>query len=373
MSDHSMRRDCEQMNTSSCSMTFIQTSPMTTIQDFGRMGWQDKGVSVCGAMDEIALKTANRLVGNKDQAPCIEMTMISDRILFNSPAVIALTGADMGFSLNGQTVERYRALYVSKGDVLNGLKSGSRAYMSVAGELDVDKVFGSYSTDLKGGFGGYRGRRIQKGDQITWHLSGPFENSVKDWTKASMFISKVEKIEVPNSVLNGWYDSRKIRICLSPEQSRFKSSAIGVLTSSVYEVTAETDRMGYRLSGNPLEHLDGCDILSSPLTKGSVQIPKDGQPIIMMSDRQTTGGYTKIGQVIKADLPYLAQRMPGDKIYFEIIEPDGAIDLYREGMTRLNDEVKTARRYVEMITDSRDFLVTVNGSEFKVNVTEKRN
>lgn len=372
MSNYSMRWNGEQMNTSSCSMTFLQTSPMTTIQDSGRMGWQDKGVSVSGAMDEIALKTANRLVGNKDQAPCIEMTMISDRILFNGPAVIALTGADMGFSLNGHAVGRYRILYVCKGDVLDGKKSGGRAYLSIAGELECDKVFASYSTDLKGGFGGYRGRRIQKGDKLTWHSNGPVVSGAKNCSKECMSISTVEKIKVPNSMLDEWYGSRKIRICLSPEQKRFKKGAISILTSSVYEVTAESDRMGFRLSGNPLEHLDGCDILSSPLTKGSVQVPKDGQPIIMMSDRHTTGGYTKIGQVIKADLPYLAQRMPGDKIYFDIIEPDDAIGLYRESMRRLDEQVKTARRYDEVITDSRDFKVTVEGIDYKVNVAEKR-
>lgn len=361
------------------SMTFLQVGPMTTIQDLGRFGFQNKGVSVCGAMDDIALRIGNRLVGNEDRAPVIEMTLMSDRIRFNRAGIIALTGVDMGFKINGCPVKCNQALYVSSGDVLSGggagkligqtsrnldeaeVVEGARAYMAIHGHLECDKVFDSYSTDIKGGFGGLSGRKIHSGDQLSWSCE-----SMSD----QITLPRVSQITVTDQVLLDWYGHRKVRLCLSPEMHRFEKGTMDKLQENTYKITTESDRMGYRLSGDSLKHVEGCDILSSPLTKGSVQIPKDGQPIIMMSDRQTTGGYTKIGQVIRADLPYLAQRKPGDFISFEFISSEEAIDAYKKRMMSLDKAIQRAEVVLEKYSSSRDFSISVDEKRYKVNVME---
>lgn len=360
------------------SMTFLQAGPMTTIQDLGRYGWQDKGVSVSGVMDEFATRLANRLVGNLDDAPVIEMTLMSDRIRFESASVIALTGVDMQFCINGRQVQRNEVLYVCQGDVLSGSVAtqlfaknnisvrGARAYIAVAGTLECDNVFGSYSTDLKGGFGGISGSKIKTGDSIYWTLKAS-----QHIEEQQVGLPRATKMAVPDSVLENWYADRKVRLCLSQEVDRFEKGSVELIQQGAYKVTGESDRMGYRLSGTPLKHTKGCDILSSPLTKGSIQIPKDGQPIVMMSDRQTTGGYTKIGQVIKADLPYLAQRKPGDLISFEVITPEEAIELYKKRMSELDEHIGRAEVFTEEYSGSRDFAVSVNGRSYRVNVMEK--
>ena len=294
-------------------LTILSPGPLSTIQDAGRFGAMGKGFSPGGAMDPEAMTLANLLVGNAPGMGVIEMTMLGITARFDCDCVIALTGADMSARLNERPVSRYVSISVHAGDLLSmrAAKSGMRAYLAVAGGFDLPVVMGSVSTNLKCGLGGFQGRKLQAGDELLLNQSG--------------FEFKPRRISHPEN----YPDSISLRVLLGPQDDAFTQRGIDTFLGSEYTVTDKADRMGIRLSGEKIESKNGVDILSDGIAAGSVQIPAAGTPIIMMSDRQTTGGYAKIATVISTDLSRAAQARPGTRIRFVRVTEAEAIQLRR--------------------------------------------
>lgn len=295
-------------------LTILSPGPLSTIQDCGRFGVLGKGFSPGGAMDMDAMVLANLLVGNAPGVGVIEMTMLGITARFDCDSVIALTGAEMSARLNYSPIQRYCAAAVHAGDVLSmkAAKNGMRAYLAVAGGFDLPVVMGSVSTNLKCGLGGFQGRKLQAGDEL------PLNQSSAAFLPRQ--VSPPE--EYPGSI--------SLRALLGPQDDAFTRKGIDTFLGSVYTVTDKTDRMGIRLSGEKIESKQGVDILSDGIAAGSIQIPASGTPIIMMADRQTTGGYAKIATVISTDLSRAAQARPGTRIRFVQVTEAEAIRLRRE-------------------------------------------
>ena len=293
----------------------ISPGPLTTIQDAGRFGLMESGFSPSGAMDSRSLRIANILVGNEQGDAALEMTMIGGKYEFDCPCVIALTGADMAPMIGDDEVPMYKAIQMKKGDVLSlsAARDGMRTYLSVAGGFDLPPVMGSLSTNLKIKAGGFEGRKLANGDEIPIRM----ESNIDHVGRRSF---KNEEKYPPRI---------KVRVVLGPQDDFFTEKGIETFLQSEYEVTDKSDRMGIRLDGEKIESKAGVDIKSDGIATGAVQIPASGTPIIMMADRQTTGGYAKIANVIVADIPKMAQARPGTKISFKAVSVEEATKLYK--------------------------------------------
>ncbi len=291
---------------------------LTTVQDEGRYGYMEYGVRTGGAMDQDSFHAANCLVGNKENAAELEMTLMGITAVFDRDGVIALTGADMQAQLDGIPVERCAAVRVHSGQRLSmGMAvSGCRAYLAVSGGIAVPKVMGSRSTDVKCHLGGLEGRALQTGDVLE---TGSDRESTEDQEKKEkVFPVRPEK----------YGHSACVRVVEGPQADWFSEEAREKFFRETYHVSAESDRMGMRLEGAPVESLHGMDIVSDGIAFGSIQITRSGMPIVMMADHQTTGGYAKIGTVCTFDLPKLAQLRPGDEVQFERVSVEEAQELY---------------------------------------------
>ena len=283
---------------------------LTTVQDCGRPGFGRHGVPVAGAMDPRALDDANQLVGNDPGAAALECTVDGPRLRCLQATVASIAGADLGCVVERHDLGRWHpapgsSFRLRPGNVLafEGARSGARAYIAFAGGIDVPLVLGSRSTYLSVGFGGYRGRALQKGDRLAL-----LPDSSNKGNKAGRRIRR--EPEDNNAVL---------RVIWGPQEDYFTDRARATLESCTYTVGASSDRMGYRLEGEMLEHKDAQQIISDGNALGSIQVPPDGLPIVMLADRATTGGYPKIATVITADIPPLAQLMPGDAVRFQAV------------------------------------------------------
>ena len=285
-------------------ITILNPGLLTTVQDGGRIGYQAFGVSVSGVMDPRAMNIANILVGNDDNEAVLECTMMGPQIRFDVSNVIAVTGGDLGASIDGQPIPTYRAVKVQAGQTLRftGLRGGCRAFIAFAGGLDIPLVMGSRSTYMKAKIGGLEGRKLQKDDVIG--LRDPKETihnfDIRGFTPE--FVPRKEYT---------------LRVILGPQDDMFTDEGLKTFLSETYTVTPEFDRMGCRLDGPVIAHKNGGDIISDGIAFGAIQVPSAGKPIIMLADRQTTGGYTKIANVITADFRLLAQMKAGDKVRFE--------------------------------------------------------
>lgn len=291
-------------------MTILQAGPLTTVQDTGRFGFMEYGIGSSGVMDTLAYSQANELVGNPPGEAVLEMTLMGAEIMFDEEALIAYTGADMQVVLDdGSPIERGRAYQLAKGQRIRfGIaRSGVRAYLAVAGTIDVPVVMGSRSTNLKCGIGGYHGRKLQNGDVLPVSIRKDSELQIRKLL--------CRQIKQPD-----YEKEKRIRVVLGPQEDMFREEGIRTFFQEAYTVSTESDRMGIRLLGEAVLAKAKTDIISDGIVFGSIQITSAGLPIIMMADHQTTGGYAKIATVIKEDLPVLAQARPGDLIQFEKVE-----------------------------------------------------
>ena len=296
----------------------------TTVQDYGRYGYQQVGIPVSGALDSFAFRVANMLIGNSVNCAVLEITVMGPRFEILSEADIAITGAEMGMTLNDRPVECWRSFRVKSGDIIgvNQVKSGCRAYLAVTGGIDVPEVMGSRSTYVGGNIGGYYGRSLKKGDIIK-RGKGLLLNTARNLSPAV----------IPQ------YSSNIVIRAIPGPQDDFFDEGLKTLFKSEFMVSAKADRMGYRLQGPVIKHKEEMpkSIISEPSVPGGVQIPADGQPIILLVE-QTVGGYTKIATVISTDLCKIAQATPGDTIRFEQVTLETAHSLYRERQ-RLMQEI----------------------------------
>ena len=276
------------------------------VQDCGRFGYQDRGVPVSGAMDIQALRIANILTGSHDAEAGIEITWGGFRAEFLARAQIAVTGADAKPSLNGRAFPCWSGIPVQKGDVLelNYAETGCRSYVAISGGVQVPEVMGSKSTYLRGGFGGHLGRPLQKGDVLGFGL-GQGGNT--------------QHLKCPGDLIPKYCDHPVLRVTLGPQADALTPESFIRFLSEPFIVTDRCDRMGCSLEGPVLAHRQKADIVSDGTAFGAVQVPGNGQPIILMADRQTIGGYAKPATIISVDLPVLAQLVPGSSVRFEAV------------------------------------------------------
>ena len=294
----------------------MQSGFLTTVQDRGRHGYQEYGVPVSGAMDMYALAAANLLVGNDEGAACLEMTVLGPRLEVLHDTVVAITGADLSPMLNSRPLSVWEAIEVRCGDTISfgHPRSGCRSYLAVAGGIDVPVVMGSRSTYLWSRLGGFEGRALLPGDRLN---SGEARVNMQSW-------------KVPSQFVPDYSGDTELRVVLGPQDDRFTDQGIETFLGSEYVVSVQSDRMGCRLEGPAVEHRAGADIVSDGVPSGAVQVPGDGLPIILMADRQTTGGYTKIATVISIDLSRIAQAEVGQRVRFSKVTDHQAYQLFME-------------------------------------------
>jgi biotin-dependent carboxylase-like uncharacterized protein len=273
-------------------------------------------------MDQRAHRLANILVGNDAQTASLEITLTGPTLKFKEPCCIALSGADLSATLNGQTVALNRPLIVRPQDELafGARKHGTRCYLAVHGGFALTPVLGSTSTYLRSHFGGWHGRALQKGDEIA--LARPLKN--KSLEAVAMELWAI-KIYLPAAIADS--SRQRIRVIKSALWNEFTPESCVALLTETFRVSPDSERMGYRLTGTPLLMSKPRQLLSEATTFGTIQVPAGGQPIILMADRQTTGGYPKMAYVATVDLPLLAQRAPGDALKFEAITLERAQEL----------------------------------------------
>lgn len=304
-------------------LTVVYPGFLTTIQDLGRVGYQQYGVPVSGVMDWLATRVANQLVGNSPREALLEITLGSFSCVFDHRTWVAITGGDVQITV-GDTVSYplWQALLVNEGETLRLERGtgrrGGRTYLAVAGGLAVSEVLGSRSTFLAAEMGGWP-RALRKGDQIP--VGRP--NSLPP------------VLRLPPDLCTYYASERAVRIVLGPQSDRFTSGALTTLLGSTYVVTPQSDRTGYRLSGPKIEHVQTADIISDPIALGSIQVPGSGLPVVLMADHRVTGGYAKIATVISADIPYMAQQLPGKAVQFDSVTSDQAACIRRQLQDRL--------------------------------------
>ena len=306
------------------SIEVIQPGLLTTVQDLGRYGYQKYGVIVSGAMDSLSVRLANLLVGNKESDAVLEMTLQGPSLKFQQSHVIAICGGDFQAMIDNHTVPPWRPVWVRQGSVLRfgKAKSGCRAYLSISGGIDVPKVLGSKSTYLRAGLGGFLGRPLKKGDLLAVNQSsiesGRYNNIFKeDYYKGTPF--KTVHWSIGRNVYDLVHDKPIIQVIQGPQFECFTSQSQFQLFKQFYQVSPQSDRMGYRLIGPRLELKQPIEMTSEAVCMGTIQVPPNGEPILLLADRQTTGGYPIIGFVASVDLPTLGQLKPGDKFKFKEI------------------------------------------------------
>jgi antagonist of KipI len=279
----------------------ITAGPLTTVQDLGRPGHRRQGVALGGAVDTFALQVANLLVGNAGDAAALEFALTGPRLKFSGDALIALCGGEFG------DLPDWRLVRVPAGGEisLEKCRAGCRGYLAVAGGLDVPRVLGGCGTDLRGGFGGHEGRALRAGDGLKVKRGVLEAHSMRPDVALHHFIAP--------EIRPAYSRSPTVRVVRGAEAGEFS----GEFFQHLFTVGAQSDRMGLRLAGPQLERRTSAgELISSPVAPGTIQVPPDGQPIVLMADAQTLGGYPKIAHVISVDLPLLAQLRPGDTVGF---------------------------------------------------------
>ncbi len=303
-------------------ISVLKPGVLTTVQDEGRPGWLAFGMPLAGAMDPQAYALANLLAGNAPGAAAIEMTLLGATFRFEEAAYVAVAGADMSASLDGARVAPWSAFPVQRGAVLafSAAADGCRTYLAVRGGIEIPPFLGSRSTYVRGGVGGQHGRPLAPGDAL------PVGAAAGDEPPPRSLPAR----DVPRH-------GREVglRVLLGPQDDHFTAEGVATFLGSAYTVTNRNDRMGYQLEGPAVRHRRGADIVSDALLPGAVQVPGSGQPIVMMADSQTVGGYAKIGAVIGADLGKLAQARRGDTVRFVQTSHDGAVRALRQARERL--------------------------------------
>jgi len=304
----------------------LEPGPFTTIQDTGRYGYQQFGIPISGALDMFAFRVANMLVGNAETAAELECTFLGPRLEVLSEGIVAVTGADMPVLVNGQVRESWQSFVVKPGDAISfrPAKTGVRAYVAVAGGINVPEIMGSRSTFVGAKIGGLKGRALTKGDFLPVGSSSD--------AHVSRFL--------PEGFKPRWKNKITLRAMPGPQDDYFEEG-MQIFFNTEFEVTSQADRMGYRLSGPviPLKQGMPKTIISEPSLPGAVQVPPDGQPIIKLVEL-TVGGYAKIASVITPDLDLVAQARPGDSVRFvsvNLSEAHRAYFAYQEELERTRE------------------------------------
>lgn len=297
---------------------FFQTSGLlTTIQDLGRLRFRRCGVNPNGAMDKTAVRLINILLGNDENEAVLETHFSAPDILFKENALIALGGAEFGAKAGAESLENWRTYFIEKGSMLKfeKRKFGNSAYLAVKGGFDLEKWLGSASTNLAAKIGGFSGRALQKGDRIKFKIHN------------SKFIIQNSKPKISNHLIPFYSRFPTVRVTAGAEYQFLTAFSEQKFLVETFSISAQSDRMGFRLAGEPLYLLSFKEMLSTAVNFGTIQLLPDGQMIVLMADHQTTGGYPRIAHVVEQDLPLLAQLGANDKIGFHLISVEEAENL----------------------------------------------
>jgi biotin-dependent carboxylase-like uncharacterized protein len=301
----------------------------TTVQDFGRIGSQAIGVPVSGALDGVSLRLANALVGNPPGMPGLEILLSGPTLEVAAETVrVALVGSGASLEIGSESphIASGQSVTLRRGEVLHVVASRRVACccLAVEGGIAVPPVLGSASTYVRAALGGFEGRALQSGDVVPLAIPSASDRA---------------ELRLPNPP--DPVSDQAIRVILGPQTEYFTQEAVAALLGAEFRVSQASDRMGMRLDGPPLHHRQGWDIVSDAIPTGAIQVPGSGQPILLLADHQTTGGYPKIATVISSDLPAVGRRRPGDTLRFAAVTAEEAEELYRE----------QERRLVQLITD----------------------
>jgi allophanate hydrolase len=312
----------------------------TTVQDLGRIGWQDIGVPVSGALDGFSLRLANALVGNRPETPGLEILLGGPAFEVDADTVrVALAGPGASVVIGDRSrrmVAAGQSITLSRGEVFETVvgRDSACCYLAAEGGIAVPLVLGSASTYVRAGLGGFEGRALRAGDIVPLALDPAIERD------------ELRLAELPSSGLD-----QPIRVVPGPQQDHFTEAALAALQDGEFRVSKDSDRMGMRLEGPRLRHRGGWDIVSDAIATGAIQVPGSGQPILLLADHQTTGGYPKIATVVSADLPVVGRRRPGDAIRFIPVTVETAEQLCRDEEQRLAatlarlEPVRQSRRF----------------------------
>ncbi len=306
------------------SLTIVRPGMLTTVQDLGRWGQQHVGVPAAGPMDWFAHRLANQRLGNEEEDAVLEITLMGPELVTDDEVACVVTGAEFEVTAGERRTRAGEPFLVGAGERIRfGARlSGARAVLAVEGGIRVDPVLGSRSTSLSSRIGPFGGRALKIGDVL------PVIRARRTTPRST------------GRPLHATRNGVRVRVMLGPHQSRFATAALRTLSSSRFMVTPESNRMGYRLDGPRLEFSGGADILSDATPVGSLQVPASGHPILLMADRQTTGGYPKIATVITADLPLAGQLAPGDWIEFEPCSRATALEALRRRVAALQGRLE---------------------------------
>ncbi len=309
----------------SMSLEIIELNALATIQDSGRSGWRKFGVPASGPMDAFAFRAANTLAGNSQNHAAIEIGLGDITLRALRDCVVAVAGVGFGLSIYIWDFPLWSSYYVRAGWTirLNKLDSGMWAYLAISGGVLSQPILDSVSTNLRGHFGGLDGRQLQVGDVLK---TGSLSRSPHELAARTL----------PDNARPLYSDNPVVDFIMGPQEKYFTDDSAATFMSQQYTVSNTSDRMGYRLAGTPLIHRNKSELISEGLTMGAIQVSSNGQPIVMMADSPTTGGYPKIGTVASADLPLLAQCVPNkSNIRFQETTVAKAQKKYRELMSGL--------------------------------------
>jgi antagonist of KipI len=292
------------------NLRIIKPGILDTVQDMGRYGWQHLGVNPGGVMDKLSAKISNIVVGNELNEAVIELHFPSSAFFFEQPLLIAVSGADFCATVNGEEIPGFRPVIISKYSILqfHRVKNGARAYLSVHGGFDIPDWLNSSSTHLKAVTGGYKGRALQKDDEIGLRTTVDLSwKTDEDW---------------------GDHNTEEILVLPGNEWNSLDDSSKEKFFEQFFLVTTQSDRMGYHLKGGTLTTTTTEEVVSSAVSFGTVQLLPDGQLIVLMADHQTTGGYPRIAHVISAHHSRMAQMKPGDQFRFRFTDQKTAEELF---------------------------------------------
>lgn len=322
------------------SISILKAGLLTTIQDKGRYGYQKYGVVVSGAMDNFSMRLSNIIVGNHENEAVLEITLIGPEVKIKKGNLISITGADLSPTINGIKVPMGRPVYLNEDCILNfgTCVYGCRAYLSIAGGFDIPLVMESKSTYIRGAIGGKDGRALKKGDEVKIYK----KNELSKKIISKLLNIKSEKI----LIYPKWYikeaifknsEGNEIRVLEDRQFKDVSGECIEEFFTSEFIVDSKSDRMGYRLNGPEIKFKHEIEMISEEVSFGTIQIPPDGKPIVLLADRATAGGYPKIAHVIYYDFQKLVQVKPSEKIRFKKITFEEAEELYLERERYLED------------------------------------
>jgi antagonist of KipI len=317
-----------------------QPGIQTTVQDLGRMGWQHLGVPVGGAMDTQAHRIANLLVANDERAAVLECALGGVALQFTVEALVALAGRDVTASLDGTPIVPWRPFRIEPGALL-ALHTGGRTTIAIAGGIDVPLVLDARGTSLRAGFGGWHGRALKRDDALPIGKPSPVAERIREHLVGTR--RTIAAWGAGPDLVPAYGNAPTVRIIEGPELEALDEASRAVLFDATFRVAPDSDRMGYRLTDHRLRLTTPREMVSSGVTAGTIQLPPGGSPIVLMADRQTTGGYPRLGDVITADLPLMAQLRPGDRVRFVRTSLDEAQALYR----RIEHDLGRAARAIQ--------------------------